>query len=503
MGLKELTIATSDRTDFDVDADLEHHFKPILGKLSSSTLAVHERKGMAILRRVISLDPSLSDSVWSRTISTDLLVDRAREGRLEGGVLLIDDLLRTGRTVVGVVKSLLETGFEPSNICVAVLGSHESFDTHQLTNLGTETRIWRKHLGDRAYSAYRSALVRTLGRRPDPVLDTEHLELSLQFVDLGHNPAPTIHQLADALARTGQVVVPPFDDDGGRLAVMYPTTERHPETAGFGLGLENPTVVRKSRITEITRNHYTIRPICLPDSDPSARLDTSAIVDFVTAITKGPAVEQAARTLFTHEPRSAKESFFRTALLASLLPLRWTVEDVYAAIGSGRTHISLYGHPLGDKGATGHLPITYPGLNIEALDELLTALVTDARGADTHRVALGSTEHLTAKRLAGARRRLLQAMSIEVDLRLYETELGARRPEEAVGLEHFEVLCIGSEVGLSEAQTSALLDDILDRALFSTKVETAANNRTVRTYKPDGEVTTQALRSERRSGDWH
>lgn len=502
MRLKELTVATDDRTDFDVDADLEHHYYPLLARLSTSTIAVHERKGMAMLRRVVSLNPSLSEGVWSRTISTELLLDRAREGELRGSILLIDDLLRTGRTVLGVVKSLIDTGFEPSDICVAVLGSHDSFDTRQLSTIGIETRIWRKHLGDRAYSAYRSALVRTLRRRPDPVLDTEHLELSLTLVDLPRDPAPTIHQLAEALARTGQVVVPPFDHDGGRLAVMYPATERHPESAVFGLGLANPTVVRKSRITEITRNHYTIRPMCLPDADSSTRLDASTMVDFVGAITRSSEAAHAARSLFAHEPRSAKESFFRTALLASLLPLRWTVEDIYATIGSGRALVSLYGYPLGDRGATGHLPITYPGLDIVALNELLSALVKEAQGADTHRVALGTTEHLTARQLVGARRRLLQAMSIEVDLRLYEIELGARHPDEAVGLEHFEVLRIGSEIGLSTAQTSALLDDILDRALFSTKVETSADGRTVRTYKPDGEVTSQALRSERRSGDW-
>src|SRR4051812_13489427 len=94
---------SSDR-DTGISDDLAAHYFPLLTRNQNATVGVHERKGTAMLRCITAMPGGPSEDIWNRTVSTDRLIADANSGALTGPVLLIDDLLRTGRTVIGVVQ---------------------------------------------------------------------------------------------------------------------------------------------------------------------------------------------------------------------------------------------------------------------------------------------------------------------------------------------------------------------------------------------------------------
>jgi len=497
--LAELPIEISQDT-WPVDQDLLRHYLPLLGRRGYH-VGVHERKGTAMLRRIIALCGEARPVTWDRVLSTATLVQQARRGELKGKVLLVDDLLKTGRTIVQVVDRLLRAGVQPRDICVAVLGSHDSFDLATLAELGVEIRIWRKSLADDAYVAYRRALVDTLQSRPGPFLDTEHIEVTVELRGHRHVRPPSFLALVDALARTGEVVTLPGGSGGRRASVYYPANSKHPSAGELGLGGKNAGIVRKCRVVEAGPNRYRLLAICLPDVDHDGDLSSATAEHFARQVLATDSAADHVKKLFAEDPGSYREQFFHRSIVASLQPLLWALQDIYVTFGTAHAQVSVPTEREDLSVSIAHLAVAYPGIDVSVLSALLWDAIHGAqlRAKELPKVA-GDVVHLDEHRLGHLAERLEQLVSIRVDQQVYERSMGLRRDEDELGIEHSALLKLGAQAGMPAAMVSAVLDEVLDRARFSTKVQTLAAGRTVRTYKPDGEVTAQSLRGERRAG---
>jgi hypothetical protein len=463
------------------------HFAPDL-------IVLTERKGTAAYRAVAESHTTPSDVLppWSKVVSSESLAAYPDKLLRNARILVFDDMMRHGISVSAILEHLLArraTDTRLSNVYVAAFAVHEDGGMgHSFYDAEFPDAAYMRHLPPSAYRAVRTALVVALQQSGSLMLDTEHVELRLQL------RAP-LTRLAKALGRTGEVVA--FRSAGGRtnLTVFYSDdTIRTSEEKALPPATRNLGVVRKARVVERLPGEFALIPMCLPDA-------TRAIPDEWRAepIDRGI----LGPGLLAHLDDRGR--FYHVALRASLEPLFLAIKDIYAAPDVCEVHLPSI--DASDSGGPSydlrHLVAMYPRLAIVQLYDRLLATFADAKQAGQRVSGRRSPEgpgFTEPHDLRDAARALLQRIGDATDRRAAEALVddGIALGDFVSGVTHPDVLQLGASAGLSPAIVSACMDILIDEALLVTRVEAVGEgvkrHWMGRTYLPDGEVASEALR---------
>ncbi|MCA9240664.1 MAG: hypothetical protein KDA37_10705 [Planctomycetales bacterium] len=261
------------------------------------------------------------------------------------------------------------------------------------------------------------------------------------------------------------------------------------------MSFQRAGTVRKVRLVENRDGGAHLLPISLPAIPAGLEWSVSE-EELLSAM--DPSVLPQVQRLFARPPEGDREVFLRNALVSSLIPLSWALRDLAEALPS-----SAMSAVREDR--LRHLVVTYPGLSVGTLALLLRSVLHNAvrMASDS---GMASLVHDSVPALdwlglddLGDANALLHAIAFIVDDRLLDcTEPAGLHHLGAYGITHTELLAIGGRLGLSIARTSGLLDLLIERAMISTKIGRLPNGELTRLYKPDGELTTDRLRMERR-----
>jgi len=351
-----------------------------------------------------------------------------------------------------------------------------------------------RDLTQSAYQSARIQIVKMLQRAGSLLLDTEHLEVRAKL----HG---SFNRFVDALRRKADVIVFTSSDNRTNVTVFYP--DRAPyvlPSHRFPRGTVCERIVKKCRIVERGDSEFAIIPIAFP------------------------AVEKVCETDWPSDPqdvdllgRSVKTPvgrFYGVGLLAALEVLRWVLRDL-AILDEGEYTLSLPRNPEEPNSLGGycldHLYAVYPTLN---MGELVRRISTIAKAARSDGRLLRSIKFPRRRQAlcgTGELRKwavhLLQVMRHVLDQRIMSHDLydsSGRCLKHPFGLRAREIFAIGRRLRLEDAVISALFDILIDEANIVThsgEVEEGNNiSRIARTFEPDGEVVSEAVR--RYSRQW-
>jgi hypothetical protein len=437
-------------------------------------VVLQERKGTAILRSLVEQGEFPWD--WDRSLSSSTLdqvpLDRFRHAK----VLIFDDMVRTGRGFQSVVSEVRNRGAAEVR-CVAYAIHRDASSI--LDDNRFDLAWYERDLSTEAYERTRNLIIRSLQDAGSLMLDTEHLEIRFRLRE-------PLGRLLQAISRRSEVVI---FRSGRRMniTVVYPDdAAHHVDPSTFLWGTETTATVKKCRIVQRSADTFAAIPIFLP-AIPAACSDSDV-----------------SSSLFHGEnATSAREVFYRCALLASFKPLEWLVRDIYA---SGENLVDfVLPLPDADVDETGydlrHLRVMYPGLDIPAITQKVVDVFEFARKRG--RSVRGKRTDRPVFRFAQEDGRvgalhLIQGILALLDERNAERWIGGSGGRHLPGLTAADVMSVGSSLGFTDAQTSALMDMLIDEANVVTRVEplTDQAGRTYlqRTFMPDGEIVSDLVR---------
>lgn len=452
---------------------------------------VMERKGTAAYRAALESGAgSGSLPGWDRVVSSES-VESVPSSRLRGRrILVVDDMLRKGRTIRSLLDLLRERGVTDDsllNVRVAAFAVHEDAGLgYPFGDAIFPHAAFLRFLPTESYRAVRGQLVHALQEAGSLMLDTEHIEIRLRL------RAP-VARLAEALSRTGRVVA--FRSAAGRINVTVyydESTIRPVERESLPGGSRSSGVVRKCRVVERAPGQFALIPICLPDvprkvSDQwrPREEDVALLGDDVVGT-----IDEA--------------RFYSIALRAAFEPMYLALKDL-AAVRPSLCDIKV--PSLGALNADGfdlsHLQVMYPNHDLELLSR---RIVDECKAAETAGARLRHRRWKMKGVLTPAREELettaaavLQRIGRIADARAAEflSEGGDVLGPTARGLTLSEIIRCGEEIDVPPPIVSACMDILIDEALLVTRVEEYEDEDgcwLCRTYLPDGEVASELVR---------
>jgi hypothetical protein len=454
-------------------------------------IIVHERKGTAILRTLIEAAPAdlRLEWPWRKVVSSAALSQLPPGALREKRLLIFDDMMRTGkhiRTVLTHIRAASVDGNAPSAVRSAVFAVHEDARLNgHASEMGVSSVAFHRDLTTRAYRSLRQRIVRMLQVAGSLMLDTEHVEVRLML-------RGTFQELVDAVHRSGLPVE--FESTGRRknITVFYPEDAAHELPAErFPIGTRFTNIVKKCRLVHREGNEFAIIPICLP---------------LVPKDTPWATSEADREMLGSGVDQSPDGRFYAAALLGSLFPLRWLIRDLYASNESCFSlELPTLGAPNDGGYSLDHLLVMYPTLDIDALVEEVLDTCSEASGdgrrlRDRHR-DVGPVYRWPNEQLSENALSLLQLIGHVLDQRHTDEGLysEAGTVTKRSGLTVREIFLIGKHQGWEDQRISTLFDLLIDDASLVTRVEEMQDEaglvRLTRTFKPDGEVVSDLLRS--------
>jgi hypothetical protein len=450
-------------------------------------IIVHERKGTAVLRALIEGVPNPIRWRWKDIVSSTALDQLPADFFLGRRVLIFDDMIRTGKTLVPVYERLRRLHcLSPQTVRLAVFAAHEDSSRNGVFTPNDFSVAWfYRDLAPQGYRRLRTQLLNFLQRSGSLMLDTEHIEVRFTL-------HAGIGRLLSALRRKAEATVFQSAANRTNITVFYPDDLAHSLPVDkFPDGCAQAGIVKKCRVVQRNADEFAIIPICLPSTpvDDAAWPHTPRDCGLL-----GGAVQ------WTHYAK-----FYGAALIASFYPLQWILRDLYAADPRTVT-ISLPSRSGSAMTAGGysleHLRVMYPTLDTDQLVEMIaeTDRAAQSEGAKLRSRHFDIAPYVPAldAQLRMDAMYLLQVIANAVDERHATELLFNPTCDRRLGLKSTEVFELGERLGFQRPYISALFDLLIDDGSIVTRVEEVVDEdgvtRLVRTFKPDGEAVSDLVR---------